>query len=329
MSAGVSSLGRPIVAVVGHVLNGPVRSVFDRIAREAPPDHDVRFILSADDPAADTAGVPRDRVDRISKADIFAFGYPVKCDDTDWDMAGNLDLVFLEFRRRHPGRAAYWFLEYDVHWEGAWGVFFERFRGSPADVLAATVFPVQDHPTKYKIGAYPAQVVPPGMRWEEARILKAFLPACRLSGRALDALHDAYTAGLGGHYEINVPSIPSQHGMEIEDFGGSGQFVRPENQNRFYFARGNNYSHSPGTFVFRPAQRPLRRSNTLWHPVKPEGVSVWHPLRIRGSTVKSLVEAGKPLLWQLIIRLWFATRWRPLRTTAPSAPAGGIERSQA
>lgn len=316
------SAGRPLVAVVSHVLNGPVRAVFERVAREAPPDHDVRFILSTDDPHADLAGLAEERVDRISKADIFAFGFPVKCSDTDWDMAGNLDLVFLEFRRRHPGRDAYWFIEYDVHWEGAWGVFFQHFRDSPADVLAATVFPVQDHPKKYKIGSYPAQVVPPGMPWEPAKIVKAFLPACRISGRALDALGAAYAAGLGGHYEINVPSIPSQAGMAIEDFGGRGRFVRPENRDRFYFARGDNYSHSPGTFVFRPAQRPLRRPNTLWHPVKPEGVSVWHPLRIRGNVVKTLAEAVKPLLWQAVIRTWFATRWRPLRTAHPARPLG-------
>lgn len=307
------SAARPVVAVVSHALNPPVRAMFERLAREAPPDHDVRFILSSDDPHADLAGVDPARVDRIGKADIFAPGYPVKCNGVDWDMAGNLDLVFLEFRRRHPGAAAYWFVEYDVHWEGAWNVFLEHFRGSDADVLAATVIRVVDHPSKYHIGSYPPQVVPAGMPWAHERILKAFLPACRLSGRALDALDAAYRAGLGGHYEINVPSVPSQEGMVIEDFGGNGRFVRPENHDRFYFARGDNYSHSPGTFVFRPAMRPLRRPNTLWHPVKPEGVPVWHPLRIGGNPLKNLVESGKPWLWQAVIRLWFATRWRPLR----------------
>ncbi len=33
-------------------------------------------------------------------------------------MVGNLDLVFLKFQNRHPGHGQYWFLEYDVHWEG-------------------------------------------------------------------------------------------------------------------------------------------------------------------------------------------------------------------
>ena len=324
----MSSPSRRLVAVVSHVLNGPVRGVYERIARQAPLDHDVRFILSTDDPHADLAGVPEHRVDRISRRDILGFGYPAKCDETDWDMAGNLDLVFLEFRRRHPDRDVYWFIEYDVHWEGAWTVFFEHFRNSTADVLAATVFPVQDHPSKYKIGSYPAQVVPAGMAWDPAKIIKAFLPACRISARALDALGAAYAAGLGGHYEINVPSVPSQLGMVLEDFGGQGRFVRPENRNRFYFARGDNYSHSPGTFVFRPAQKPLRRANTLWHPVKPEGVPVWHPLRIRGNSLKSLVESLKPLLWQAIIRTWFATRWRPLRP-APALHRSAVGRSDA
>lgn len=311
----------PVIAIVSHELNAPVRAMFERVAREAPADHEVRFILSTNNPDPDLAGLDPSCVDHITKAAIFAPAYPAKCNDTDWDMAGNLDLVFLEFRRRHPHPTAYWFIEYDVHWEGAWNVFLDHFRDSRADVLAATIIRIQDHPTKYHIGSYPPQVVPPGMPWADDRILKAFLPACRLSPGALDALDAAYRAGLGGHYEINVPSIPSQHDMLIEDFGGNGPFVRPENRDRFYFARGSNYSHSPGTFVFRPAMRPLRRLNTLWHPVKPEGISVWHPLQIGGNPLKTIVERAKPLIWQAAIRLWFATRWRPFRPAQASTQA--------
>ena len=309
---------RPSVAIVSHVLNDAIRAGFERLMREAPADHEVRFILSSDDPHATLGGLPEDQVDRISRADVLALRYPEKCQDADWNMAGNLDLVFLEFQRRHPGHDQYWFLEYDVHWEGEWSVLFEHFRTGGADVLGATMLQMDDVPHKEGNPSYPRQVVPPGMAWARQHVLRGFLPACRISERALLALDAAYRAGLGGHYEVNVPTVAAQNGMVIEDFGGRGRFVRPENRDRFYFARGDNYSHSPGSFVFRPMQRVLARPNTLWHPVKPDGVPVWHPLRVDGGPAKTALEWVKPLLWQLIIRLWFAARWRPLPGRTPA-----------
>lgn len=299
------------VVVVTHVVTPPVRAMFERVAREAS-GHAAFLVLSSDDPAADLAGLDERAVERISRADVMRLGYPEKCRLEGWDMAGNLDLVFLEFRRRRPGFARIWFLEYDVHWQGDWSVFLRHFAASPAAVLAATMQQIDEVAHKEGSPAYPRQVVPPGMTWERRNVIKGFLPAVRLSAAALDALDAAYRAGLGGHYEINVPTVAAQHGMEIEDFGGDGRYVRPENRNRFYFAHGGTYSHSPGTFVFRPVQRVLDRPNTLWHPVKPDDVPAWHPLRIGGSLPKVLLERFKPLAWQAAIRLWFATRWRPL-----------------
>lgn len=317
------SPARPSVAVVSHVLNDAIRAGFERLLREAPADHDVRFILSSDDPHANLGGLAEDQVDRISRGDLFALGYPEKCQDADWNMAGNLDLVFLEFQRRHPGHGQYWFLEYDVHWEGAWSVLFEHFRESGADVLGATMLRMDDVPHKENNPPYPRHVVPPGMAWARQHVLKGFLPACRISERALLALDAAYCAGLGGHYEVNVPTVAAQNGMAVEDFGGRGHFVRPENRDRFYFARGDNYSHSPGSFVFRPVQRVLPRPNTLWHPVKPGGVPAWHPLRVEGGPAKAVIEWVKPLVWHAVILLWFAVRWRPLPGFPHRTPARG------
>ena len=108
--------------------------------------------------------------------------------------------------------------------------------------------------------------------------------------------------------------LDEQEDARTEDFGGRGPYVRPENRDRFYFAHSATYSHSPGTFVFRPAPRVLPRPNTLWHPVKPAGVPVWHPMRVRGNPIKNALETLKPMVWRCVIRLWFATRWRPLKT---------------
>lgn len=311
---------RPCIAVVSHVLNAAVRAVFERLRREAPQDHDVWMILSTDDPKAPIAGLDESDVVRISKDDIFRTPYPQKCREQGWSMAGNLDLVFLEFKRRLPAYSHYWFVEYDVHWEGVWSVFFEYFRDSEAALLAATVQQIDEVPHKLDPLAYPNYVVPADLPWTRANIVKAFLPLCRVNSEALAALDAAYRKGLGGHYEFMVPSVAAQNGMPIEDFGGRGRYVKPENVDRFYFARGSAYTHSPGSFVFRPEQHVLPRRNTLWHPVKPGGVPLWHPLRFKASPLKTFEESVKPWIWRAVVWLWFATRWRPLKVKTAAAP---------
>ena len=301
------------IAFISHVLNPALREAFERLAREVPADHDVKFVLSNNDPTADSAGLAEDRLVRISQDDLFGLSYPKKCESNGWLIEGNLDLVFLEFRRRHPGYDRFWFVEYDVHWEGKWDVLFEHFRGSDADVLGTTMLGIDEVPHKLDVLDYPKLVIPDALEWRQESLIKGFLPICRLSRAALDALDAAYRNGLGGHYEIMVPSASAQAGLTVEDIGGRGRYVRPENRDRFYLAFGNTYTHSPGTFVFRPPPKVLPRPNTLWHPIKPDGVPNWHPLRIRGNLAKNVMEWAKPRVWQLVIRLWFATRWRSLR----------------
>ena len=293
-----------------HVATAEVRASFERLRREAPADFDVFFLLSNDQVLGPADGF--DGMVQVTLSEILAPDYPLKCQTAGWEMAGNFDLVFLEFARRHASYTHYWFVEYDVHWEGNWSVFFERFRASKAAVIATSLSPIADMPHKLAGLSYPRLVIPPALGQVEAECLKGFLPLCRLSRTLLETLHGAYASGLGGHYEITVPSVAVWAGLAIEDIGGNGVFVRPENRNRFYFANPGSYSHSPGSFVFRPVQTVLRRRNTLWHPVKPSGVPAWHPLRLGGNPVKALLERVKPGIWRAINWLWFAVRWRAL-----------------
>ncbi len=301
------------VALVTHVWTPDIERVFERLQAEAPPDHTVRFLLSADADSPD-AKLPPGQLVRISREDLFRLPYPRKCHDGGWVIAGNLDLVFLEFRRRLPDHAQYWFIEYDVHYEGHWSRLFEHFRASSAALLGAIQEYIAKVPHKLDLG-YPHLSVPAGMAWNEADQVKGFYPICRLSAALLDALDADYREGLGGHYEIILPSITLRHHLEIEDFGGNGPFVRAENRDRFYFANPSSYSHSPGNFVFRPGiTKVLPRPNTLWHPVKPAGVPLWYPLRFTsGNVLRNWKEMLKRQLGQAWIRWWFATRWRPLR----------------
>ena len=54
-------------------------------------------------------------------------------------------------------------------------------------------------------------------------------------------------------------------GMNLEEIGGDGPFVRPGNTERFY----TRHSGPTGTLRWRPVwTEPLTRPNTLYHPVK-------------------------------------------------------------
>ena len=308
---------RDCIAFVSHIASAPVLGVFDRLCDEIPQDFDIRFVLSSESPVAPEAATALgERLHPVNREALFELGYTQKCQATDWEMAGNLDLVFLDFAARFPQYDRIWFVEYDVHWEGRWSVLFERFRESDADVLATIIHRVADAPHKLRALSYPRMVVPAGRKWDDDHLLKAFLPICRLSRAALQALHDLYDEGFGGHYEVMVPSSAARAGLRIEDIGGCGSYVRAENRNRFYFAQPKTSTHSPGSFVFRPEPKVLPRLNTLWHPVKPGVVPLWHPLRLGGSPMKLLLERVKPKLWRVATRIWFATRWRPYEVEA-------------
>ena len=298
------------VAIISHVLTDGVLAVFERMQREAPPDHDVRLILSVAREDEHYPGDDAPAVIRISREAFLRRQYPEKCHRQGWSMTGNLDLVFMEFADRVAGYDTYWFVEYDVHWEGYWSVFFEHFRPSGAAVIATTVMHIDDIPHK-EFREHPPLVTPSAVRWDRRNFIKCFLPICRIDRAVFTALDAAYRAGLGGHYELTVASVAAANGLEVEDIGGAGAYVRAENVNRFYFANGSTYTHSPGNFVFRPDQRVLPRLNTLWHPVKLSGVPLWHPLRKDGGFLKRLVEKIKPVICRVIIWVWFATRWRP------------------
>lgn len=306
-------MARNSVALVSHAWTPDIQNILKRLQREVPADHDVRLLLNTNALTPFT-NLPTNNIERIIKEDLFRLPYPEKCHAGDWDIAGNIDLAFLEFRRRLPDYAFYWFVEYDVHYEGKWESFFEHFRTSPAAVIATTIEYLSKTPSKQNaLTNYPRLVLPVGCGWRDNMVVKGFFPICRLSSELLDILDAQYRTGLGGLYEVTMPTIALLNGMIVEDVGGDGSFVRNDNRNRFYFADGKTYTHSPGNFVFRPEiTKVLQRENTLWHPVKPAGVPLWHPLRAHGNLLRKVKEAIKLVVGRVWIRWWFATRWRPL-----------------
>lgn len=197
----------------------------------------------------------------------------------NWSV-GSADLPMLWFCQNRADFDFYWFLEYDVRYTGNWSELFDAFENNTADLLGTTLLTYEDFPEWSHWTTFEPPDELPKQAW-----LRGFFPICRLSSAAVKVLDGAYQAGFAGHYECIWPTELKRQGLSIEDIGGDGEYVEPENINRYY--TNNRLSHflNPGTFAFRPPRfRAGRTPNKIWHPVKHQ--SIWFRFR---HTFKNLV----------------------------------------
>lgn len=178
---------------------------------------------------------------------------------------GNLDHVFLHVREAFPRYERYWWVEYDVAFTGDWTSLFGHFEESDADLLGTTLTPYESIPDWHWWGDFS-----PPERVEREEWIRGFLPCFRISDRGLEALEAAYRSGWEGHAEAVIPTALAARSLTLEDIGGSGSWVRPENRNRFYTNKPERHrTLGPGSFVYRPSRPvPGLWRDRLWHPVK-------------------------------------------------------------
>lgn len=261
--------GRTAVVFVSHVLHESVFDRFEKLARESA--HDVFFAYDAT--SASTGELQRVRETAGERARTFVASQVLDVDYPDpWTeqnrrvlVPGNTDLLYLYFARLEPAYSRYWFVEYDVAYTGHWSELFGAFENSSADLLGTTLQPYEHNP------GWPwwksLETVQEVDRHEWVR---GFFPIVRLSRSALEHLDEGYRSGWSGHFEAVLPTLVAHHGLEIEDLGGDGLYVRDENRNRFYSNIPETDYLSPGTLTYRPTRaRPGRARGKLWHPVKP------------------------------------------------------------
>lgn len=304
-------MSKTAVLFVTHFVDAFIRRAFERLLDQSPVGHDVFLVVNF---GAKPITVPPDYerfADRLFLCNtecLLSLKYSVKCNRAGWRGSGwtlnpgNADTIFLLFHRRHPQYEYVWGIEYDVHYEGSWSYFFEHFDRSTADLLGTTLG------ATFK-DVLPKVTRPSGIPLADKDVVRGFFPVFRLSRRALATLDRAYQSGWSGHFELVWATVLIKEGLEIEDFGGDGIYVKPDNMNRFYFNHPLRWSLSPGSFVFRPNVKVLSRPNTLWHPVKPDYVRPWdaggqlsYLRRLKNSTMTN----GYALMnW-----VWFATSWQ-------------------
>jgi hypothetical protein len=176
----------------------------------------------------------------------------------------NIDLPLMWFFRLQPQYDYYWLMEYDVRLTGSWVEFFRHFATSNSDLLATTIFDYDIRPKwRYWETLKSPQPIPHKDR------VRALFPLYRVSGRALRALHLAYCDGWSGHYEVTIPTLLKTQGFPLEDIGGDGAYVAPNNRNRFYRNNPGIAGLAPGTLTVAANQiSDSYPQNMLWHPIK-------------------------------------------------------------
>lgn len=197
---------------------------------------------------------------------------------------GSNHFPLLKFFKENQCYDYYWLVEDDVRFSGDWKDFFDSFASSTSDFLSSVIETKAENPTWYwwtslKVGN---EVI------AEEKLLKSFNPIYRLSRQALACIDAYLRIGWMGHYEVLLPTLLYNKGFLLEDFGGEGTFVRPENNAKFY----------DDTSMRIAPVLPDDRKNYLFYPVKEEKV------RLDGSYKKNavFVPVGKDSLHRQLLK---------------------------
>lgn len=267
---------RSAILILNHFKDRGLVDQYTQIQTDCSADYDVVLLSDRTQPSLALARLPGDvREFCFTIDDLIGLGYPGKQSlavrrrgERNMKL-GQAELPVLLFFSKYPQYRYLWVVEYDVRYSGLWHEFFGRFEASAADLLGTTLMRFEECP---RWSHWRSLRVPPHQGDPAAR-LRGFFPLYRLSAQALSSLHRAYLAGCSGHMEALVPTVLWNLGLQIEDVGGEGEFVKPENVNRFYYNNRSDNTLSPGTFVYRPAFSEVgNEPGKLWHPVKaPQG----------------------------------------------------------
>lgn len=293
---------REAVLLMTHFIDDMIVGHARRLMAESG-GRDVFVLLNRTDDVNPRYRRPPDlRVFEFTVDDLRGLGYPLKgrrIRDKD------IELFAFTFLKAYPDYDRVWVVEYDVVYTGRWGALFDHFAPSQAALLATSLHRWSVNPNWPN---WPSVVTPDGPPANLSSYIRAFMPFYRLSRAGFQALDAAYRAGWEGFYEGIVPRILLDAGLGIEDIGGTGEFVAPENRGRFYSSNPADNTLAPGSFVFRPIiAHPGPQPDMLWHPVKPAEAThrTGWPIKRRDQIVhraRTLARHSMARLSQLIER---------------------------
>lgn len=158
----------------------------------------------------------------------------------------------------------YWVIEYDVVYTGNWADFFLCFSAFDTDFISSHLERYLNKPHWYWWHSLHLD----NITLQTHQYIRSFNPIYRISNRALIFLNDLLKGRKNwGHHEVLIPTALKHWGFSILDFGGDGEFVLPQFEERFYLMPS---LYSDGTMRDKPQIREeeLLVKQRLLHPVK-------------------------------------------------------------
>lgn len=184
-------------------------------------------------------------------------------------LPGSNHFSLLDFYLNNPNYDYYWLIEDDVQYNGSWKYFFKLITYShiQPDFITSHVRTYQEEPewVWWSTLNHNSKNVP------LSKYVRSFNPIFRISNKAIKFIHNALIDQWQGHHEVLLPTLLFLEGFHIADFGGTGNFVIPGNENKFYITgscdkEGNLFD---GTMRYRPVIDSAEKlKNKLYHPVK-------------------------------------------------------------
>ena len=184
---------------------------------------------------------------------------------------GSEHFIMEYFYQVYPQYDFYWGIEYDVVFTGNWNVLFNAYGSNNADLLSSHIEKYNEKNKDWvwwnMISFADEDIV------EKDCLVKSFNPIYRISNRALNFLDTHLKKDYnGGFYEIIIATSLYNHGFTLEDFGGIGEFVSPENHNRFYIQntdKSAEYESMRCGLDFSVEEIiSFNQRNKLFHPLK-------------------------------------------------------------
>lgn len=133
----------------------------------------------------------------------------------------NPEYASIMFSKLYPEYDNYWYIEYDVFFNGNWKDFFAKFEQAKEDFLCVDLC---QYPFTWwgdiKKTHLPIDI-------PEENIFRFFGCINRVSKRLLDVLDYEYSQGKHGFYELTIASFASLHGLTMADLNKYGLVWTP------------------------------------------------------------------------------------------------------
>ena len=251
------------VLFLAHFINDSVIEKFIKLKNELPDTCDLFWAFHSDN-YGDTNKIEDigGKIFCFSLENLNSLGYVYIN-----RLYGRENRIMEYFYNTHPDYDYYWCIEYDVVFSGSWNSLINSFDKSDSDFISSHV-ELRNSNNEY--WDWWGHINYANTANTKCIDIKSFNPIYRISNRALAFLDTFLKDGNDGFYELIMVTPLYNNGFTIEDFGGTGDFVKKDNRNRFY-VQGSGVNN--GTMRWKPLFlkeeiETLGTRDKLFHPLK-------------------------------------------------------------